>query len=159
LMTHIIVRGDGNGWKDCVFGVAESLIKDFIRHEAATPTPDGRTVEGTWTDVRLDTVLARAERRCFRVAACRARAGIARLELRISTPARCREHRGGWQTVTGHIADGTRRRIGEHDRSPTGKRSRRRSCRERFPDHREHARVARARRTAEESCRKQYGNP
>lgn len=58
LVTHIFVRGDQIGWKDTVFGVKESLIKDFHRHERGAPTPDGRTIEGTWSDVRFDIVLA-----------------------------------------------------------------------------------------------------
>ncbi|MFI6310096.1 dioxygenase [Nocardia fusca] len=61
LVTHIFVRGDEIGWKDTVFGVKESLIKDFVRHPAGTPTPDGRSVEGPWTEVRFDIVLAPAE--------------------------------------------------------------------------------------------------
>lgn len=58
LVTHIFVRGDDIGWKDTVFGVKESLIKDFHRHESGAPTPDGRTIEGTWSHVRFDIVLA-----------------------------------------------------------------------------------------------------
>jgi hydroxyquinol 1,2-dioxygenase len=58
LVTHIFVRGDQIGWKDTVFGVKESLIKDFHRHEPGAPTPDGRTIEGAWSDVRFDIVLA-----------------------------------------------------------------------------------------------------
>ncbi|MET0829739.1 MAG: dioxygenase [Microbacterium sp.] len=60
LVTHIFVRGDEIGWKDSVFGVKESLIKDFHRHDVGTPTPDGRPVEGTWTSVEFDIVLAPA---------------------------------------------------------------------------------------------------
>lgn len=61
LVTHIFVRGDEIGWKDTVFGVKESLIKDFHRHHVGTPTPDGRPVEGTWTSVQFDIVLAPAQ--------------------------------------------------------------------------------------------------
>ena len=61
LVTHVFVRGDEIGWADTVFGVKESLIKDFVRHQAGTPTPDGRDVgPGTWSDVRFDIVLAPA---------------------------------------------------------------------------------------------------
>lgn len=60
LVTHIFVRGDQIGWDDTVFGVKESLIKDFVRHGVGTPTPDGRPVEGTWSEVRFDIVLAPA---------------------------------------------------------------------------------------------------
>lgn len=58
LVTHIFVRDDEIGWDDTVFGVKESLIKDFLRHDAGTPTPDGRPVEGAWSEVRFDIVLA-----------------------------------------------------------------------------------------------------
>lgn len=58
LVTHIFVRGDEIGWKDTVFGVKESLIKDFVQHPATAPPPDGRAVEGTWSEVRFDIVLA-----------------------------------------------------------------------------------------------------
>lgn len=58
LVTHIFVQGDEIGWKDTVFGVKESLIKEFVRHPAGTPTPDGREVAGAWTETRFDIVLA-----------------------------------------------------------------------------------------------------
>ena len=61
LVTHIFIRGDEIGWADTVFGVKESLIKDFVRHPAGTPTPNGRDVGAkTWSDVRFDIVLAPA---------------------------------------------------------------------------------------------------
>ncbi|MER2133292.1 MAG: dioxygenase [Arthrobacter sp.] len=58
LVTHIFVRGDEIGWADSVFGVKESLIKDFEVQAAGTPTPDGRSVQGDWTRVWFDIVLA-----------------------------------------------------------------------------------------------------
>lgn len=63
LITHIFVRGDELLDKDAVFGVQDSLIKDFVRHDAGTPTPDGRQLpaEATWSDVRFDIVLAPGE--------------------------------------------------------------------------------------------------
>ena len=60
LVTHIFPEGDPIGWKDTVFGVKESLIKRFERQAADTPTPDGRDVDGTWSKVRFDIVLAPA---------------------------------------------------------------------------------------------------
>ncbi|MFE6511222.1 dioxygenase [Nocardioides sp. NPDC057767] len=60
LVTHIFPEGDPIGWKDTVFGVKESLIKRFERQAAGTPTPDGRSVDGTWSKVRFDIVLAPA---------------------------------------------------------------------------------------------------
>lgn len=58
LVTHIFVSGDEIGWDDSVFGVKESLIKEFVRRPAGTPTPDGRDVPGTWTQTHFDIVLA-----------------------------------------------------------------------------------------------------
>lgn len=63
LITHIFVRGDELLRSDAVFGVQESLVKDFTRHAAGTPTPDGRSLQPgeTWSDVRFDIVLAPGE--------------------------------------------------------------------------------------------------
>jgi len=58
LVTHIFVRGDELLASDSVFGVKESLIKDFVSHEAGSRAPDGREIAGTWSDVRFDIVLA-----------------------------------------------------------------------------------------------------
>jgi protocatechuate 3,4-dioxygenase beta subunit len=58
LVTHIFVRGDDLLDRDSVFGVKESLIKDFVEHAADEPTPDGRQVDGSWSSVRFDIVLA-----------------------------------------------------------------------------------------------------
>jgi hydroxyquinol 1,2-dioxygenase len=63
LVTHIFVRGDELLDTDTVFGVKESLVKDFERRPAGTPAPDGRVVDGTWTQVRFDVVLAPADAR------------------------------------------------------------------------------------------------
>lgn len=60
LVTHIFVRGDDLLETDSVFGVKESLIMDFVSHENSEPTPDGREVDGTWSSVRFDIVLAPA---------------------------------------------------------------------------------------------------
>lgn len=62
LVTHIFVRGDDLLDKDSVFGVKESLVKDFLRQPAGTPTPDEREMGGrTWSRVLFDIVLAPAE--------------------------------------------------------------------------------------------------
>jgi protocatechuate 3,4-dioxygenase beta subunit len=58
LVTHIFPDGDPIGEKDSVFGVKESLIKHFERQPPGTSTPDGREIEGTWSRVRFDIVLA-----------------------------------------------------------------------------------------------------
>jgi hydroxyquinol 1,2-dioxygenase len=59
LVTHVFVRGDEYLASDAVFGVKESLVREFCRHENGEPTPDGRDVGGsTWSSVRFDMVLA-----------------------------------------------------------------------------------------------------
>src|SRR5215469_2270925 len=61
LVTHIFVRDDAQLATDAVFGVKESLIKEFDPHPAGTPTPDGRDLTGrTWSSVGFDIVLAPA---------------------------------------------------------------------------------------------------
>ncbi|WP_300680901.1 intradiol ring-cleavage dioxygenase [Nocardioides sp.] len=60
LVTHIFPQGDAILWNDSVFGVKESLIKEFVPQPAGTATPDGREVDGTWSQVRFDIVLAPA---------------------------------------------------------------------------------------------------
>lgn len=63
LVTHIFVRGDELLDSDAVFGVKESLIKDFGPQSPGTPTPDGRDLNGqAWSRVRFDIVLADAAR-------------------------------------------------------------------------------------------------
>lgn len=62
LVTHIFVRGDELLTNDSVFGVKDSLVKDFVSHPAGTPTPDGRNLgDTTWSSVRFDIVLAPAD--------------------------------------------------------------------------------------------------
>jgi hydroxyquinol 1,2-dioxygenase len=55
LITHIFVEGESLGG-DSVFGVRDSLVKPFVRSDG--PTPDGRVLDGSWTQVRFDIVLA-----------------------------------------------------------------------------------------------------
>ncbi|MFJ4686699.1 dioxygenase [Streptomyces sp. NPDC088789] len=61
LVTHIFVAGDPYLGTDSVFGVKESLVHDFVRHEPGTPTPDGRVIAGTWTSAVFDIVLPAEE--------------------------------------------------------------------------------------------------
>ncbi|MCK2200677.1 dioxygenase [Corynebacterium callunae] len=63
LVTHIFVDGDPQlEIGDSVFGVKDSLIKEFKRQPAGTETPDGRDLgEQTWAHARFDIVLAPAE--------------------------------------------------------------------------------------------------
>ncbi len=61
LVTHIFVAGDELLDSDSVFGVKDSLVKDFKAQSVGTPTPDGRDLrDSTWTRVRFDIVLAPA---------------------------------------------------------------------------------------------------
>ncbi|MER5437836.1 intradiol ring-cleavage dioxygenase [Streptomyces sp. NPDC002790] len=61
LVTHIFVRGDELLASDTVFGVKDSLIKDFVQQPADAPTPDGRELgHRTWARARFDIVLASA---------------------------------------------------------------------------------------------------
>jgi hydroxyquinol 1,2-dioxygenase len=60
LVTHIFPSDDPIGRKDTVFGVKDSLIKKFVQQPPGTPTPDGRVIDGTWSKVRFDIVLAPA---------------------------------------------------------------------------------------------------
>jgi hydroxyquinol 1,2-dioxygenase len=60
LVTHIFPEGDPIGDRDSVFGLKESLVKRFEQQPAGTPTPDGRPLDGTWSRVRFDVVLAPA---------------------------------------------------------------------------------------------------
>jgi hydroxyquinol 1,2-dioxygenase len=63
LVTHIFVRGDELLEADSVFGVKDSLIKDFEHQSAGSTTPDGRDLgDRTWSRVRFDIVLAPAGR-------------------------------------------------------------------------------------------------
>ena len=57
LITHIFVAGDPYLDRDAVFGVKESLITDFAEHPPG-PGPDGRRLDGPWTSVAFDIVLA-----------------------------------------------------------------------------------------------------
>jgi hydroxyquinol 1,2-dioxygenase len=61
LVTHIFVNGDDYLERDAVFGVKQSLIKDFQQQHAGTPTPDGRQIDRPWATARFDIVLAAAE--------------------------------------------------------------------------------------------------
>ncbi len=59
LVTHIFVRGGEYLLTDTVFGVRKSLIKEFVEHDGAEPTPDRRDLGGhSWASVRFDIVLA-----------------------------------------------------------------------------------------------------
>jgi hydroxyquinol 1,2-dioxygenase len=60
LITHIFVADDALLDRDAVFGVDCSLVKDFISQTPGTPTPDDSPVDGAWSRVTFDIVLAPA---------------------------------------------------------------------------------------------------
>ena len=61
LVTHIFVRGDALLDSDAVFGVKDSLVMDFERQPAGTPTPDGSDRSSQpWSRTRFDIILAPA---------------------------------------------------------------------------------------------------
>lgn len=62
LVTHIFIDGDPQiEIGDSVFGVKDSLIKEFTVQAPGTPTPDGRGLDDSaWARARFDIVLAPA---------------------------------------------------------------------------------------------------
>jgi maleylacetate reductase len=62
LVTHVFVAGDSYLESDSVFGVRDSLVREFLDQPAGTPTPDGRQLTGGWTRSRFDIVLAPEQR-------------------------------------------------------------------------------------------------
>ncbi|MGO8882814.1 MAG: intradiol ring-cleavage dioxygenase [Streptosporangiaceae bacterium] len=60
LITHIFVAGDPYLDRDAVFGVKDSLIVEFAEQPAG-PGPDDRTLDGPWSKVTFDLVLARQQ--------------------------------------------------------------------------------------------------
>jgi hypothetical protein len=56
----VFVGGDPHLDGDSVFGVKESLVRDFTRQPAGTPTPDGRVLDREWARTVFDIVLAPA---------------------------------------------------------------------------------------------------
>ena len=62
LVTHVFAAGDAFLGSDAVFGVKDSLVRDFVPQASGTPTPDGRELgDRSWTRVRFDIVLAPAQ--------------------------------------------------------------------------------------------------
>jgi len=59
LVTHIFVEGDELLKSDSVFGVKESLVKQFHYQASDVATPNGRNLNGhSWSRVEFDIVLA-----------------------------------------------------------------------------------------------------
>ena len=61
LVTHIFVAGDEYLDRDSVFGVKESLIKNFVEHSPDEPNPTGRELDAPWVRTRFDIVLPPAD--------------------------------------------------------------------------------------------------
>jgi hypothetical protein len=58
-VTHIFVAGDELLSSDSVFGVKQSLIKQFHHQAGDVPAPDGRDLGGhPWSRVQFDIILA-----------------------------------------------------------------------------------------------------
>ena len=58
LVTHMFVAGDPYLDTDAVFGVKDSLIAEFAEQPPG-PGPEGRHLDGPWTSVTFDIMLAR----------------------------------------------------------------------------------------------------
>ena len=56
LVTHLFERGCTYLDSDVVFGVKESLIRDFVRHKDGF-APDGRQMDGEWLSLEHDFLL------------------------------------------------------------------------------------------------------
>jgi hydroxyquinol 1,2-dioxygenase len=54
LVTHVFVAGDQYLDSDAVFGVKNSLIREFGHHEAGTITPDGAISTAAWRSLNYD---------------------------------------------------------------------------------------------------------
>jgi hydroxyquinol 1,2-dioxygenase len=61
LVTHIFVRGCEYLEQDSVFGVKDSLVRDFEQQQSGTRTPDGRRLGQPWTRTSFDIVLGPAK--------------------------------------------------------------------------------------------------
>jgi hydroxyquinol 1,2-dioxygenase len=58
LVTHIFAQGDEFLGSDVVFGVKESLIRPYEKHEGGT-APDGKPMTGEWVSMSCALVLAK----------------------------------------------------------------------------------------------------
>jgi hydroxyquinol 1,2-dioxygenase len=60
LTTHVFKEGDEYLDSDAVFGVKDSLVAEFVRHELGT-APDGTEMDVPYYTVKYDFVLTRSE--------------------------------------------------------------------------------------------------
>lgn len=57
LVTHLFAAGDEYLDSDVVFGVKNSLVRDYVRHSGGV-APDGRGMQGEWLSLHYDFSLA-----------------------------------------------------------------------------------------------------
>ena len=57
LVTHVFAAGDEYLESDVVFGVKDSLVREYVRHSGGT-TPDGEAMQGEWFSLHYDFSLA-----------------------------------------------------------------------------------------------------
>jgi hydroxyquinol 1,2-dioxygenase len=57
LVTHLFAAGDEYLDSDVVFGVKDSLVRDYVRHSGGT-APDGKAMQGEWYSLHHDFLLA-----------------------------------------------------------------------------------------------------
>ena len=57
LVTHVFAAGDKYLDSDVVFGVKDSLVREYVSHSAGT-APDGQEMEGEWYSLHHDFRLA-----------------------------------------------------------------------------------------------------
>jgi hydroxyquinol 1,2-dioxygenase len=62
LVTHVFVAGDKYLDSDVVFGVKDSLIREFVRNDAGT-APDGHIQNSAYYHLHYDFGLKRASSR------------------------------------------------------------------------------------------------
>jgi len=56
LITHVFAAGDEHLDRDAVFGVKDSLIREFAEHHGGS-APDGTPQDGRWASIEFDLVL------------------------------------------------------------------------------------------------------
>jgi len=57
LVTHLFAAGDAYLESDVVFGVKDSLVREYVRHWGGT-APDGQSMQGEWYSLQYDFAIA-----------------------------------------------------------------------------------------------------
>jgi len=57
LVTHLFAAGDEYLDSDVVFGVKDSLVREYVRHSGGT-APDGQAMQGEWYSLQYDFAIA-----------------------------------------------------------------------------------------------------